>query len=310
MLRTVDISVPATSTNALLAQLGDIDGVISLRVQRGVGVRPPGDVISAEVASLALHRVMGLLDRAGVLRGASTSVTTSEPSSICSVTAGGRLTNGPSDTTWEEMEATLGKESNMTTSALLLMATSGAIATVGLSFNILHYVIAAMIIAPGFEPIVRIALGMAAGGSVWRRGLRDMLRGYLALIAGAAAAAALLLFAGKGPLGSESSYLDPGLLISYWMTISGSALAVDFVGGIAGAILVVTGRSVLTAGVLIALALIPAAALIGVGIASADFELITAGATRWALNVLLVLGASYLVLAWNRHSVQRRRLLY
>ena len=310
MLRIVDISVSPSATDRVLAQLGELEGVIGLRVQRGVGVERPADVIVAQATSIGLRHVLQMLDRGEYFRDASASITTSEPLSIWSPTAGSGVTAGPSYTTLEEMEATLGKESNMTTSGLLLMASAGVIATIGLSFNILHYVIAAMIIAPGFEPIVRIALGVVARSSVWRRGLRDILRGYLALIAGAAATAALLLFAGKGPLGSQSSYLDPGLLISYWMTISWVSLLVDFVGGTAGAILVVTGRSVLTAGVLIAMALIPSAALVAAGLVSMDIELITAGATRWALNVLLALAASFAVLAWNRRSVQRRRLLF
>lgn len=57
----------------------------------------------------------------------------------------------------------------------------------------------------------------------------------------------------------------------------------DFIGGVAAAVFASSGRSILTAGVMIGLALIPSAALIGVGLGNIDLGLVETGALNWVL---------------------------
>jgi uncharacterized membrane protein len=61
---------------------------------------------------------------------------------------------------------------------------------------------------------------------------------------------------------------------------------------------------------MIALALVPTAAITGMGLATAQIELAGKGLLRWAMDLGLVVGASLLVLAWKRARVQKRKMLF
>jgi uncharacterized membrane protein len=76
----------------------------------------------------------------------------------------------------------------------------------------------------------------------------------------------------------------------------------------AGGILVITMRSVLTAGVMVALALVPASALVGIGIVFTDMALAGKGFARLAIEIGLVLGTSLLVFSWKRYRIEKRRM--
>ncbi len=101
-----------------------------------------------------------------------------------------------STSTWEEIELTLGRESTMTVPKVVVMGLVGVVAAAGVLTGALHVVVGAMVIAPGFEPLVRIALGLVQRRGSWRDGLVDSARGYGALLLGAAACAALLSASG------------------------------------------------------------------------------------------------------------------
>jgi uncharacterized membrane protein len=309
MPRRLEISVDAESTQRLVQRISAAAGLIGLQVQRGSSRIPPGDVIIVDVTNRGLHALVRLLADEGLGQTGSGSWSTSEPVSMVSSTSVDEIVRDSSEATWEEMDAVIAKNSNMTLNAALVMAIAGVIATIGIATNALHIVLGAMLIAPGFQPIVRIALGAIAGSRTWWLGLKHLLQGYAALAAGAMAAALLLQAMGKSALGSEASYLPAGVLISYWTSITAPGLVVTAMAGVAGAILIATDRAVLTAGVMVALALVPGAAIAGLATASGDLGVAASGALRWLLEVVIVLGASAVVLSWKKVSVHRRTSL-
>lgn len=81
---------------------------------------------------------------------------------------------------------------------------------------------------------------------------------------------------------------------------------VTSLAGAAGALLIDTNRAILTAGVMVALALVPGAAIAALAVVSGGLEVAASGALRWAVEVSLVLLTSLLVLFWKRSRVQRR----
>ncbi|QOC93465.1 DUF389 domain-containing protein [Micromonospora craniellae] len=82
------------------------------------------------------------------------------------------------------------------------------------------------------------------------------------------------------PVDEGGGYLAAGALAAYWAGVSVSATLVTVLGGLAGAVLFAASRSVLTAGVMIALALVLAAAVTGVGVVVGDFSIAEAAALR------------------------------
>lgn len=308
MPRSVQITVPSDRTDALVAEIKAVSGLIGLSVQRGISVHPPGDVVSVEVSTPALHVLMRLLDRQGLCTSAASSIRTSQPLSVIAASQAEVIAGDSSEATWEEMELTIARESNMTVNGLLLMASAGVIAVVGISTDALHLVVGAMVIAPGFEPISRIALGVVARGNAWRRGLADTAKGYLVLALAAWVTAVTLRAIGIPPLGGETAYLPVGVLTSYWSSITAPGLLVSTVAGATGGLLIAANRSILTAGVMIALALIPTAALASMALSVGDFALFGKALLRWFIEVLIVGLASAVVFAWKRARVQRRKI--
>lgn len=306
MPRRVEFTVPSEKTEALVERVSAMEGLIGLRVQPGISREPKGDVVTVEITNRGLPELTRLLGEQGAGRSSTASFSTSEPISIVSASSAEEILHDVSEATWEEMEVVIAKNSNATATALLVMAISGIIATIGIATNALHVVVGAMLIAPGFQPIVRIALGIVGRSGAWRRGISHTLQGYLALAAGAAGTALFLQAIGKSPLGGEASYLPEGVLISYWTTISVPSVVVSFVAGAAGALLIATNRAILTAGVMVALALVPGAAIAALAAVSGAFDLAAIGALRWLMEAGLVLLTSTLVLLWKRSRVHRR----
>ncbi len=90
------------------------------------------------------------------------------------------------------------------------MAVAGAIAAAGIATNALHLVIGAMVIAPGFEPLLKISLGIAAAGTGWKRGARQTGAAYGVLVVGALVAAPTLRATGITLPADEGAYLGEG----------------------------------------------------------------------------------------------------
>lgn len=307
MARTITITSPAKSTDGILQDLKTVQGLLDLQLFRGVSVQPPGDVIKATLPNSRLSQVMRLLDRHDLGREGGISATTSSPNSVVPTQPAGEIERDNNEASWEEMAQTISNDSNATANTLLTMSISGALAAIGIATNALHIVVGAMLIAPGFMPITRVALGIVAKHHTWRYGVRDFLMSYLALIVGAALAALLLKALGYPPLpGSPSYYVPAKTLSAYWTSVSVPSTLTSLVAGAAGGLLVASMRSVLTSGVMIGLALVPSAALIGIGLVAADFDIARQALVRFGVEVALVFSLSLAVLACNRFWLHKR----
>lgn len=307
MPRTISVSLPSDSSDQLCRRLRALDGTLSLRLHRGVSVQPPGDVVEAEVLDRHLDAVMSVLDEAGLGEHASVSATTSSPASVVSAGQMTAVVRDTSTSTWEEIELTLGRESTMTALKVVAMATVGVIAAAGVLTGALHLVIGAMVIAPGFEPLVRIALGVVQRDRSWRAGVVDSALGYGALLVGAAACAALLSATGTPLPEGGATYHPAEALVSYWTTTTEASVVVSVAAALAGVLLVIARRAVLTAGVMIALALVPALTMVSVSAVAGDADLLSRAALRWAVDVAAVLVVSVVVLGLRRRVGRSRQ---
>jgi hypothetical protein len=307
--RTIEITVPPDQTDTLVAEIRSIPGLIGMRLHKGISLHPRGDVLSVQMTTTAFHALMPRLAARGIARGGDSSVTTSDPGSLVARPMAREIAEDKSEASWEEMEQSLAREGNMTSNGLALMFLAGVVAAMGIATNALHIVIGAMVIAPGFEPIVRMALGTVVRGVAWQRGAFDLLKGYGAIIIGAALAAALLDVTGYPPLGGEKSYLPAGVLVTYWTELTFPALMVSVAAAVAGAFVIIANRSVLTAGVMIALALVPSATIIGMALVQGEGSVAGASLLRWLVDVVIVYTGAVAVFAGRRFRQGRGALL-
>lgn len=189
----------------------------------------------------------------------------------------------------------------------VLVVASGVLVVLGISANALHVTIAAMLVAPGFMPIMRITLGIVSRSrAVLQRGLIDVVLVYGVLIVTAGLMTLGLRAAGTDPLpGKAEYYAVTKSFFTYWTTVTASSILSSAAAALAGAILIATKRSVFTSGVMIGLALVPSAALVGMCLATGDIASAGKAAVRFLVDVALVLGVSaifFSLLRVTRHQ--------
>ena len=178
---------------------------------------------------------------------------------------------------------------------VLLTVVSAVIATAGLLLNSPATVVGSMVIAPLIGPAMSAAVGTVVDDQdLFRRGVRMQALGVALAVASAALFAALLRALNLVPPGMDplalaevSERLAPNVLV----------LAVAIGAGIAGIVSLMTGVSAALVGVMIAVALIPPAAAVGIGIAF-NIPRLALGAGVLVLVNVLSINLAALVVLW------------
>ena len=305
MSRNIKVSLPSEKTENILSKTEKIKGVIGIKVFKNV-VHPKGDVLDVDLINTEINGFLKLLEEEGLLDRDDVSVTTNKPTNVISKSASEKILTENHETTWEDVLKSLLHESNMSFNTLLVMFISGLIAAIGISTNSIHVVIGAMLIAPGFEPVSRLAMGIVANHRDWKRGGIDTLKGYSVLIGGAVVGGSIIKLMEKDLVPGTSSYLPAGVLPEYWTSITATSLIVSVVAAVAGGIIIMTNKSLLTAGVMVALALIPTATLVGLGLLEADFSMVGTALIRLLLELAIVTIFTGTVFLWKRNTTQQR----
>lgn len=167
---------------------------------------------------------------------------------------------------------------------LILIVVSAVVATAGILTNSTAVVVGSMVIAPVVGPSLAASVGtVLEDGDLFRVGVKDQLLGLGAAIASATAFALVVRYA-----------LHPGIdvrfveLIDRWLPPGALSLVIALGSGIAGGLSLTSGTSATLVGVMIAAALIPPAATIGLGIAYADVTVTVGAAVLLLANVLSI----------------------
>ncbi|HEX2274877.1 MAG TPA: DUF389 domain-containing protein [Acidimicrobiales bacterium] len=234
------------------------------------------------------------------------SVATEELLSIADPEHHHELVRDVDEGLWEEAITGLGHRGRVTVNFVALIIAGGVIALTGLvteTNQAAVVFVAAAIIAPGFEPVAKVALGLVLRRwALLRRGLRSITVGYLTLIAATAIAYLGLRAAGV----IAESQLVANSEVRRLADPSAIDVLVSAAGALAGMIMEVANRRNMIAGPLIALALIPAAALVGAGVGAGELGLALEALMRLALDFALIVGFGVAVVAYKQARVHRR----
>ena len=308
MSRNIQISLPSEYCEKLLPKIKSFDGVIGVRIHRNVSIDPPGDVLDFDILNPGVSPCLKMLEDEGLLFREDVSITTNKPTNVISKSASGKLLAETHETSWEDILKNLLHQSNMNFNTLLVMFCAGVIAALGISTNSLHTVIGAMLIAPGFEPVSRAALGVVTKHRDWKNGTRDILKGYGSLIAGGFVGGVVFSFFKDDVLPGTGTYLPAGSLVDFWMGFTGTSLLTSVFASLVGGIIIMTNKSILTAGVMVALALIPAATLVGMWLLEGNFELAGIAFLRLLLEIFIVAFFTGIIFWWKRQSTHKRNM--
>jgi uncharacterized membrane protein len=204
------------------------------------------------------------------------------------------------------MESGLRHQGRITTNYLLLMGLGGIICALGLVAEPVPQAlafVASAIIAPGFDPMTKVPLGLALRN--WRlvgHGLQSVLAGYAVLIAAAAATMAALVANGD----SSAQALATNPEVQHLVHPGLPELLIAATGALAGIVTLVAFRRSFQAGPLIAMAFIPAAALIGAGLAVGRSDLAVEGLPRFGADWGFILGLGVPFLWLKQRFLHRR----
>ena len=305
MHRTIDIAVPASYTDTLIEELEQLEQVISLSVVREGSIKPRGDVLTVHTLNRGADEVLRLAE-AAQMQG-QVSISTAELGSLIDPQHERKVANDIDEALWEESETGLRQQSQITANYLALMALGGAVAAIGFVTDSPSQqtisLVAAAILAPGFEPLAKIPVGLGLRRwSVVGAGLTSAGAGYLGLALSAAVVLVVLRLLGLVTVGE---YIDnpqvqalahPGL----------REILVSACGAVAGTVMLLSYRRYLIPGALIALAVIEAAAMVGAAVGAGNVGLALEGLGRLAIDVLLIVVGGVIVVLLKQGIVHRR----
>jgi hypothetical protein len=304
MHHSFQVTVPPAHTEDFLAGLAKTDEVISVSLQRGASLKPTGDIVVVHTLNRGADRVLELVEQARA--HGRVSVASSMVESIIDPAQSREVAGDLDEAVWEDAETQLRHHSQLSTNFLLTMALGGAIASCGLVLTTTTQataIVAAAIIAPGFEPLAKLPLAIVLRrGGLFLRGLRSALAGYLVL--GASAAATMLALSAGGWELPEK--LVENHLFSELADPTALTLLISAVGALAGAVMIAAHRTALLPGALIAMQLIPAAAMAGAALALGEGHAAAEALARLGVDVGMVVGAGLLVFGYKQAWVHRR----
>ena len=195
----------------------------------------------------------------------------------------------------QELEARAKELAPSLPTYLLMTVVSAVIATAGLLLDSPATVVGSMVIAPLIGPAMSAAVGSVIDDTeMFRRGVVLQVLGVILSVAAATAFTIFVQTTNLVPPG-----IDPLMLSEVEERLSPNflSLAVAIGAGVAGAISLTAGVSAALVGVMIAVALIPPAATVGIGIAYSEPALALGSAVLVSVNILSI-NLSALVMLW------------
>jgi hypothetical protein len=271
---------------------------------REASIKPPGDVFTVHALNREVNEVLRLADAAR--KQGQVSVSTAELTSMIDPEHERMVANDIDEALWEEVETDLRHQGKPTMNYVSLMALGGAVAATGVAAESVSQAIsfvAASIIAPGFEPLAAIPIGLILRRwAVVGRGLQSTIIGYLVLILSAALIFLALrltsvVMVEELTVNPEVRNLaEPGL----------REILLSACGALAGMVMLLSRWRYLIPGALVALLVIEAAALIGVALAAGEPGLMLEGTKRFGLDILLIVAGGVPIVLLKQTTVHRR----
>ncbi len=174
-----------------------------------------------------------------------------------------------------------------TGSYLILTVISAVVATAGLLLDSPAVVVGSMVIAPLLGPAMATSVGtVVADDELFRRGVYLQVVGGVVAVVAAAGFAATLRYTGVVSLSPSELFATDE--IAERLTADVLALPVALGAGVAGALSLSSGVSAALVGVMIAAALVPPTAVVGIGLAWGQPTAVVGAAVLVVLNFLSI----------------------
>jgi uncharacterized hydrophobic protein (TIGR00341 family) len=191
----------------------------------------------------------------------------------------------------EKLRSNVEKGARLNLNHIVLVVLSSVVAAIGLLEDSVAVVIGAMVIAPLLGPNLAFALGTALGDlALMREAAATLFVGLAAAVLVAAAIGMAL------PLTTDSAELMARTEVGW------DSIALALASGAAAALSLTTGLSSVLVGVMVAVALLPPAATLGLMLGNQEFGLAQGAGLLLAINIVCVNLATKLVFLVRRIS--------
>ena len=308
----ITIVSPADLTSEVLGVLDAEVGTSVVSVVRGAAQRPPGDLVSAEVARESVDPVVDRLVALGVRTRGSISVSDLDLVLSDAADEAERRAPGLGDdaVVWRSVEHRTGQDTQVSIVYVALMAVATMIAGVGVLLDEPILIVGAMVVGPDFGPLAALSVAIV------RRRPRIIGTSLLALVvgysAGIVATTASTFALGALGLARREMITASSRSLAFIWTPDALSWIVGFLAGIAGIISLTSTRSGGLVGVAISVTTIPAAANAAAAIAFGVNDEFAGSLLQLAINLVAIVVGGVLTLvvqrAWRRlHTVRARR---
>lgn len=299
--------VPDYLTAQVLEILEESSDVINLWQIPGAASKPPGDLVSCDVAKEDASPLIQELRNLGLEQYGSIAVEDIDVSISHAARVAERQAEGqPADAVvWEEVAGRVADSATLSISYLVLITIAMMIAAIGLLTDSILMVIGAMVVGPEFGPLAGVSVALVEGRpQLAGRSLVALAVGFPLGITAAALMTLLLRELGVAPdifLTADHQLTELVSDPSWYTTI------VAVLAGMVGMLAVAGEKSGVLVGVLVSVTTVPAAAYVAVSATYGTWD-----ATGRALIILVInltaIMVSGVAVLWILRQARGRRL--
>jgi uncharacterized hydrophobic protein (TIGR00271 family) len=286
---------PPDRTGQVMDLLDRSVGVAHVALFPEAAVRPPGDVIEADLARECVDAMLTELASFGLAHHGA--VTVESLDTVLSDAADEAERAAPGEgvdaVVWDELISRTGEDSRLSLSYQIFLTIACLLAAIGAITDSPVTVVGAMVLGPEFGPLAATAVGLVLRrGDLVRRGALALAVGFpLAMVVTAGAAVA---FDATGLLSTRT--LDSLDQVEFIYDVGPFSFIVAILAGIAGTLALTSAKSASLVGVFISVTTVPAAAFASVALVEGRFDEAASSALQLVVNLVGIVVAAALTL--------------
>ena len=311
---TLRIAAPAALTDDVLAVLSEDPAVSSLSALRGASLKPPGDVVVADIAREAANNVVDRLRDLGVHREGTVHI---EPVrtwlSQRGLDADLQAPGSSADSVvWADVTQQAYEDSELNWTYLSFMTLATVIAAIAIVLDTQVLIIGAMVLGPEFGAIAALGVALVRRrASLFALAARTLVLGFVIAIL-----LTTLASLAAGALGWVTLHdvTGPRPQTGFVFTPDKWSFIVAVVAAAAGVLSLTSARVGGLSGVFISVTTVPAAGNIGLAMAFGAWGELRGSLLQLGVNLAGMAVAGWATLAlqqavWSRVSIHRSRLV-
>ncbi|HEV7624531.1 MAG TPA: DUF389 domain-containing protein [Amnibacterium sp.] len=300
------VVAPRDRSAGVVDALREEPGVTNLLTFEGAALKPPGDLIEADVAREAADAVLDRLHALCIEHGGTVTISGVDAAFGDPVEAAERDApgEGVDAVVWQEISQRTAADATLSATFLVFLMAATLISSVGLLTDSSVLVVGGMVLGPEFGPLAAVAVALVQRR--WRaawRSLTALLIGFPLAVAVTAGAVVLLRVTAGLPAGYLAGHRPLTSFVAHPDVFS---VVTALIAGAAGMVSLTASRSGALVGVFISVTTIPAAANIGTALVAGHPEEAAGAAIQLGVNVLCILVAATVTLLVQRWALRRR----